>query len=74
MGKSGSGILDGKSVSKIPKLKGIALSGSNDTSEDQKIFPALCPSREPIIQFQTLFKKTLISLANSTFQYISYKS
>lgn len=55
MGNFGSGILDGKSVSKILKLKGIALPGSNDTSEGEKLLPALCPSTEPKIQFQTVF-------------------
>lgn len=55
MGKFGSGILDGKSVSKIPKLKGITLPGSNDTSEDEKLLPVFCPSTEPKLQFQTFF-------------------
>lgn len=72
MGKFGSGILDGKNVSKIVKLKGIALPESNNISEDEKLLPALCPSSEPKLQFQTFF--FLPSLANSTFQYISCKS
>lgn len=41
MGKFGSGILDGKNVSKIPKLKAIDLTQSNNTSEDEKLLPAL---------------------------------
>lgn len=70
MGKFGSGILDGKSVSKTPKLKGIDLPGSNDTSEDEKLLPALSPSSEPKSQFQFFF---FLAYLFYTFQYISYK-
>lgn len=55
MGKFGSGILDGKTVSKILKLKGIDLPRCNNISEDEELLPALCPSSEPKLQFQTLF-------------------
>lgn len=75
MGKFGSGILDGKSVSKTPKLKGIDLLGSNDTSEDEKLrnfFQLFLPAVNLNYSFNLFF--TLPFLANSTFQYISYKS
>jgi len=71
MGKSGSGILDGKNVSKIPKMKSITLAGSNNISEKEELLLTLPPSSQPKLQFQTFFNLT--SPANSAFQCISHK-
>lgn len=53
MGKFGSRILDGKNVSKIPKLKGIDLPGTNNISEKEELLSAFLPSSETKLHFQT---------------------